>query len=244
MEHKNDGAFTGFKSLNKYYKVRSGELTVLTGISNVDTRSFLDPILISLARKNWKLGIFSNNEEVLLLPSLKKTTKKDCKCKDSECKDSEELSSKEMDRELSWHRKHFFSLYPPDNKFSFDLIVEHARRMVMREGIKGFMIDSWEKIYDQKPKDLSGSDFIFKCINELRQFAMMYSLHIFIISNPTNLLMDETGNFPVTTPYDIHTSGMFETKVQNCLALFRGLGSDDADIHIQKSGLLSERCGG
>src|SRR4029078_10034964 len=54
------GVSTGWLSLDAHYTVRTGELTIVTGIPSHGKSQFLDALIVNLAREHdWSIGICS-----------------------------------------------------------------------------------------------------------------------------------------------------------------------------------------
>lgn len=231
------GASTGFPSLDEYYTVVPGQWTVVTGVPGHGKSNVLDHIMVNLAKySGWRFGIFSPEnqptsrhfasimEKYVGAPFDKGRVGR--------------MSDSDKDNAKHWVKDHFSVILPDeDASWSLEGILELAKSLVYRKGIKGLVIDPWNEIDHNRENNMSETEYISKALTLMRNFARIHQVHIWLVAHPAKLYKDKDGKYPVPTPYDIAGSAHFRNKADNALTVWRNAGRPDqtvADVHVQK----------
>lgn len=231
------GAETGFKSLNENYTVVPGQWTVVTGIPGHGKSNFLDALVVNLAMKHeWKFAFFSPENQ----PIHRHFANILEKYLDAPFTYglSTRITEEQKEHGKIWLKKHFSVILPDeDASWSIDGILELAKVLVYRKGIKGLIIDPWNELDHTRPGNFSETEYISSMLTKIRQFARNFNVHVWLVAHPAKLYKDKEGKYPVPTPYDIAGSAHFRNKADNAITVWRNVGGKDqdvADIHIQK----------
>jgi len=235
-EGEKPGLSTGWRNLDEHYTVRPGELTVLTGIPNSGKSNWLDALLVNLAREHtWGFAVFSpENQPVQNHVSrlMEKFGKEPFRPGPTP------RMTRERMRELrEWIDFHFTFLLPKESEeWTLDFILRGAAALVKRKGVRGVVIDPWNELEDQRPKDITETEYIGRSLKRIRQFARKNQVHIWVVAHPRTLHRDKEGKLPVPTLYDINGSAHFRNKCDNGLTVWRNLAEDDTpvEVHVQK----------
>lgn len=235
------GKSTGFTQLDQYYTVKQSEWTLVTGIPGHGKSSFLDGILINMAKiHGWSTAIFSpENQPIsrhyadLIQKAAGKTMNKDVYDK------SFILQKEEYNKYKNFIKQHFKIILPKEEGGNWSLkgILNLAAQSVYRHGIKIVVIDPWNEIEHQRPAGMNEVDYISYALTEIRRFARKYKVHVYIVAHPKVMVKDRDGKYPVPTPYDVSGGAHWRNKADNILTVYRNVGlidEDITDIHIQK----------
>jgi twinkle protein len=80
------------------------------------------------------------------------------------------------------------------------------------------------------------TEYISTSLGQIRRFARIHGVHVWVVAHPMKLIRKEDGSYPVPTPYDISGSAHWRNKADNCLTVWRN--EQDAEqpssIFIQK----------
>lgn len=229
------GLSTGWAEIDSLYTVRTGDLTVVTGIPNSGKSEWIDALMINMARLHgFSFGVFSA-ENWPITEHGKKLSEKFIG-KPFAKGPSPSISRSELEMATSWISKHFYFVQPESP--TIDSILSVMRQLVLRHGIRGMVIDPWNEIESSRPEGMSETEYIGQVLSEIRRFARLHGLCAWIVAHPTKLRKEEDGNYPVPTPYDISGSANWRNKADNCISVWRDLATDSTyrlvDIHIQK----------
>lgn len=231
------GVSTGYASLDPYYTVVPGQMTIVTGIPGHGKSNILDQIMVNIARSyQWRFAIFSpENQPVARYYSslMGKYVQKAFGLQHSH-----RMSKEEKDYAKAWVDRYFSVILPDeDDDSSLKGILKKAETLVFRRGIKGMVIDPWNELDHERPNNLTETEYISKCLTTIRQFGRLHRVHMWIVAHPQKLKKDLDGKYPVPTPYDIAGSAHFRNKADNAVAAWRNAGGPDEsilDFHVQK----------
>ncbi len=245
------GASTGFPSLDPHFTVRPGEWTLLTGIPSHGKSTFLDAVMVNLSAKHrWRWLVFSaenmpheRHAALLMSQFLGKPFGAGIRGRMS------------LD-EFEWCRMfvadHFLFATPPDEDCTIGRILQQAELLCdkagqtidgLMRGIDGIVIDPWNELDHSRPAGLSETEYISRCLTEVRRFCRTFKVHVFLVAHPAKLARikavgrdgNESEVYPVPTPYDVSGSAHWRNKADNCLCVWRDVMlPGTCEVHIQK----------
>jgi twinkle protein len=231
------GCSTGWKSLDEYYTVRLGEMTVITGVPNSGKSNWLDALLVNLAHQHeWRFAIFSpENQPIQNHISRLMEHHSRMPFRDGP---TPRMDFARMTLEKEWLAAHVQFMLPEDESdWSVEWILKTAAILVRRTGINALVIDPWNEIEQQRPKGMTETDYVSSCLRKIRQFGRRTKTHIFIVAHPQKMYRDKSGEYPVPTLYDISGSAHWRNKADNGIVVFRDINEPDkpgVEIHVQK----------
>lgn len=229
------GVSTGWGSVDEYYTVRPGEFTVVTGMPNSGKSNWLDCLTVNLAKsQGWSFAIFSPENQPVedhMARMMEKwagapfgtgpTPRMDVALRD---------------KAANWVSNHYEWILPDDDSdWSLEYILNTAKQLVYRKGIRGLVIDPWNELEHMRPPELSETEYISRALKRIRQFGRHHNVHIWIVAHPAKLYRDKDKSYPVPTLYDISGSAHWRNKADNGIVVFRDFsGGTQVEIHIQK----------
>jgi twinkle protein len=226
------GASTGWPSLDNLYTIKSGQMTIVTGIPGSGKSEWLDALIVNLARRDgWSFGIFSPENYPVAVHAAKFAEK--VVGKPFFQGPSERMTKDELHQFLDWANDQLFFIVPPEPML--DDVLDRARALVFRNGIRGLIIDPWNELDHTRPRELTETEHVSRCLTRIRQFARSNDLHAWVVAHP-RIMRRESGKVPVPTPYDISGSAHWFNKADNCITVWRDKEDDAApvEIHTQK----------
>lgn len=232
------GESTGWPTVDKFYTVRPGEWTLVTGIPGSGKSEWLDALMVNLSlSQGWVFGILSM-ENLPLERHFQKLAEKYTNLPFENKRDMERMSEMQLHSALKWGDKHFKFLLPPDDNLTIDDVIDLAKILCYRYGINGLVIDPWNELTHSYPRNVNETNYISEALGKIRRFARQHTVHVWIVAHPTKLQKDKDGSYPVPTPYDVHGSAHWRNKADNAIAIHRPHISDYTDrtveVHIQK----------
>jgi twinkle protein len=231
------GVSTGWHSMDRGYLVRPGVLTVVTGVPSSGKSNWIDAMMVNIAKnEGWNFAIFSPENQPLedhMARILEKYI-------GSPFLDgpSQRLNADDLEQGKKWLTDHFTWILPNDDKeWSLDIILDAAKGLVLKKGIRGLVIDPWNELEHNRANSQTETEYISQALKRVRQFARRYGIHLWIVAHPAKLYRDKNGKIPIPTPYDISGSARWRDKADNCITVWRDLSNDDkcsVEIHVQK----------
>tara|TARA_R100000963_G_C4645051_1_gene109172 strand:- start:2220 stop:4034 length:1815 start_codon:yes stop_codon:yes gene_type:complete len=212
------GESTGYACVDDLYSIVSGQLSVVTGHPSSGKSEFIDQIMVNLAMtKGWKFGVcsFENEPRVHIAKLISKYLRKPFFEGITP-----RMSKVELRSGKDFIQKHFSFLYQADGSLSsLDSILERMKVAVMRQGIRGIVIDPYN--YIARPNDVSETHYISELLTRLRVFAQAHDIHIWFVCHPTKMVRDNNGKIPPPKGYDISGSANFFSKADLGLTVHR-----------------------
>jgi len=231
------GLSTGWKTLDEYYTVRAGEVTVVTGVPNSGKSNWVDGLIVNLMREHdWRFVMFTpENQPVAnhISRIMEHYTRVPFRSGPTE-----RMRPQDVEFCEAFLDEHVQFLLPADeDDWTLSFILERAEQLVRRCGIEGVVIDPWNEIQHERGFDTSETEYIGVALRRIRQFARRCHVHVWIVAHPTKLYRNKNGEYPVPTLYDISGSAHFRNKADNGIVIWRDLndpGKHEVEIHIQK----------
>lgn len=235
------GESTGFPSLDEYYTVKEGQITVVTGIPSHGKSNLLDAIMVNIARNStseWKFGLFSPENQPIER-HYASLMEKYVGAPFTAIAGRERISRTQKDDAKRWLNRHFKVILPDEESgnWSVDEILRLAKSLVYRDGIRGLVIDPWNELDHTRPSAMTETEFISNALTKIRRFARLNGVHVWIVAHPTKMEKRADGLYPVPTPYNISGGAHWNNKADCCITVYRHPGRADqdiVDIHTQK----------
>ena len=221
------GVKTGWTSLDKYYRVVPGELTIVTGVPNSGKSEWIDALLCNLSEQHgWQFAMCSMEKRAtdharqlaekyigkpfFDLPYSRGTPR---------------MSFAELDGALDWVDDRFHLIrYEDDELPSVDWVLEVARAAVYRHGIRGLVIDPYNELDHQRPSSMSETEYVSKMLTKVKRFAQTAGVHVWFVAHPRQLHQWK-GEAP--NLYDISGSAHFINKADNGIVVHRNRDPDN-----------------
>lgn len=229
------GKKTGWPNMDDLYTVREGEWTLVTGVPSHGKSTWLDNLLVNLARnEGWRFAMFSpenhpmENHIARLIPKASGVPFREGI--------TPRIGPEDLAECLDWLETHFWWIYPEGEVWTIENILAKAKSLVVRNGINGLVIDPWNELDHSRPNGLSETEQTSLTLSKIRQFARQHDIHVWVVAHPTKLRRNDDGTYPVPTPYDVSGSAHFNNKADNAITIYRNPTQPDkpTQIHVQK----------
>lgn len=208
-----DRILTGIPAVDEIYSVGKGLLTIITGVPANGKSTFVDQLMVNLARtKGYVIGIcsFENPPHVHIAKLSEMLLQKHFFDTSTP---GEKMTAKELSEVQPFINQHFKFLQQDDGrKATLESIIERIKTAVFRWGIQAAVIDPYN--YIQRPKTANNeTEWIDDMLTQLRLLAASHDLHLWFVAHPTKLSMDnESGEYPAPRGYSISGSGAWYSK--------------------------------
>ncbi|WP_101688341.1 bifunctional DNA primase/helicase [Dysgonomonas massiliensis] len=224
------GMTIGHQNFDSLCSFETGRLCVVTGIPGHGKSEFVDEMAVLLnLRYGMKFAYFSPENfpiTYLLSKLVSKLTGK--RFERGHLKPNEYTGAKQyIDRN--------FSFICPSHDFSLDEVLDKAQYLVRKNGIKGLIIDPYNKIEHQIPNGMPETNYISMVLDRLILFAQKNNVLVFLVAHPRKM-NKKTGevNYDVPTLYDVNGSANFYNKADFGLSVFRDRVNNRVEVHVQK----------
>lgn len=218
------GAETGWPSLDTFYRVVPGEVTVLTGTPGSGKTEFLVNLVLNLAeRYDWKIGLclFEIAGDMLTQQLLEKRHRVHV------TQGPESLSTLQARGELDmdWILEHFFRMEGDFRVLNIGQLLERTLYLTERHGLKAIMIDPFNYL-DLESGSRSETECVSELMSQLQRFAKAYKCHVFLVAHPTKMKRLGPGGMSL---YNISGSAHFYNKCDMGIVLERNYDLEKGD---------------
>ena len=227
------GATIGHPAFDNLISFQTGMLAIVTGIPNHGKSEFLDEIVYRLnLRYCWRWAYFSPENEPLELHVAKLVEKYTGKKFGHTT-----LPIGEYQQAKQRLAKDYYFIAPEDN-FRLDNILDKARSLVRKYGIRGLVIDPYNYIETDQQPGQSKTEYVSEMLTKLKTFAKLNDVLIFLVAHPAKMQRNKQGQYEAPTLYDISDSAHFNNKADYGISVFRRYGDDDTwegtEAHVLK----------
>lgn len=222
---------TGWPSLDRYYTVREGQLTIVTGAPGSGKSVWLDALLVNLARRGWKAGIFSPESQPLARHAAYLIANYIGRPFGNG--PTERMSAADKDLGKAWLRQWCSFVLPEEN--TVEAILDRMSTLKAREGVRAIVIDPWTEIDPTRPSNMTETEYIHAQLAKIRAFGQNHNCHVWVVAHPKKQER-ENGTYPVVKPYEISGSAAWFNKADNIISVWRNKSdeSQPVEIHVQK----------
>ncbi|KAJ3679333.1 hypothetical protein LUZ60_017344 [Juncus effusus] len=209
---------TGWQSLDKYYKVMPGELTIVSGIPNSGKSEWIDALLVNLNRSvGWKFLLCSMENAVK--DHGRKLLEKRIGKPFFNTENVERMNRDELEEGKKWLDKSFYLIRCEEESLpSVKWVLQLAKAAVLRYGVRGLVIDPYNELDHQRPPNQTETEYVSQILTHIKRFAQHHSCHVWFVAHPRQL---HNWNGGAPNLYDISGSAHFINKCDNGIVIHR-----------------------
>lgn len=223
---------TGFDELLTF---APGQLTTITGIPGSGKDEYMNWVMTRLSKNhewNWAVFGFEEPPEVHVTKLIEKFTGKSFGFRKNL---DQRVNEKEFEYGVFMVDKYFHFVNTDEVDVTMEGIIDKAKQLVKRYGIKGMMINPWNWIEHKIPKGYNETQYVSEVLSKLLFFLKHYGVHCFLIAHPTKMMRDRnTGKYEIPTMYSISGSAHFFNKTHNGICVWRDFETNTVDVYVQK----------
>ena len=222
------GATFGIPSLDDIFSVKTGLLHIVTGVPSHGKSFMLNYLLIRLnLLHDWKVAFFSP-EFYPVSHHIAQTIEtyggqRFCK---------ENYTIPVYEKMKDYLARNMFYIDPNDT--DINSVMERAKYLIRKKGIKVLVIDPFNALTDKERKNQKQDEYISEFLQKLRWFCRKYDVAGFIIMHPTKLQKLENGQYPVCDLYNCKGASEINDKADVGITVWRNKEEDYAELHITK----------
>lgn len=222
------GVTIGHECFDRLCSFETKRLCTVTGIPGSGKSEFIDEIAERLnMRYGWRFAYFSPENAPLAYHASKLI---------------EKFTGKKFDREhltfggykqVKQHLETNFFFISPKDDYRLDTILERAKFLVRRKGIKALVIDPYNRLEDESD-GMSETKYISKQLDRLTNFAQQNDVLVILMAHPTKQTKNKDGVIEAPTLYDISGSAHFYNKTDFGIVVHRNRVENTVEVHVQK----------
>lgn len=233
------GVSTGWPTLDTYYTVRPGELTVVTGYPSSGKSNWLDALCVQLMRRHeWRIA-FCSPENYPIQRHVAGLCEKVSGMPFREWRVGHPMMERrDVVQAVRYLQDHARFLFVDDDGLSVEGVLRQSRAVVARFGVRGLVVDPWNELDHTRPERLTETEYISEALTKFRRFARAHGVHVWLVAHPAKPQLPKGEHtYPVPTPYAISGSAAWRNKADNCVTIHRNPSGDMPErvwVHVQK----------
>lgn len=221
------GVTIGHENVDNLISFETKRLCMVTGYPGSGKSEFIDEMAERInMRYGWRFAYFSPENAPLEYHASKLIEKFSGKKFDQE-----HLPEREYLQVKEHLDSNFFFIAPSD--YRLDTILEKAKYLVRRKGIKALVIDPYNRLEDERGGERE-TDYISKILDRLTRFAQQHDILIILMAHPTKPARKKDGQTDPPTLYDISGSAHFFNKTDFGIVVHRNNPNNTVEIRIEK----------
>ena len=222
------GVTIGHDNFDRLCSFETKRLCIITGVPSSGKSEFIDEIAERLnIRYGWRFAYFSPENAPLEYHASKlieKFTGKQF--------DKEHLTYGEY-KQVKQHLETNFFFISPKSDFRVDAILERAKFLVRRKGIKVLVIDPYNRLEDES-EGKNETKYISRLLDKLTNFAQQHDVLVILMAHPTKMQKNKDGEPEIPTLYDISGSANFYNKADFGIVVHRNRLENTVEIYVKK----------
>lgn len=222
------GVTIGHENFDRLISFETKRLCIVTGIPGSGKSEFIDEITERLnMRYGWRWAYFSPENAPLAYHASKLIEKFTGK------HFSQKWLTQPEYRQVKQHLETNFFFISPAGDYKVDSILERAKFLVRRKGIKGLVIDPYNRL-ENEAGNRSETQYISVLLDKLTNFAQQNDILVVLMAHPTKMCKNKDGQIEAPTLYDISGSANFYNKADFGLVVHRDRLNNTVEVRVQK----------
>ncbi len=226
------GAETGWENFDKNCTFELKRLMIVSGQPGDGKSEWVDELVLRLClRHGWKIGFFSP-ENIPIVYHLRKLAEK---LTAFSFAPNVGMTDDLYDRAEHFLTDNVFHILPGNDDYSLETILEKARGLVVRKGIRILVIDPLNRIDQHLPPNQTELQYLSSLLSTLSRFAVQYGCLVILVAHPRKINRDPaTGKRPHVEMQDISGSADFFNKADFGIIVERDDDKGMVTVHIDK----------
>lgn len=222
------GVTIGHENFDRLCSFETKRLLIVTGIPGSGKSEFIDEIAERLnMRYGWRFAYFSPENAPLAYHASKLIEKFTGKRFSRASLNAAEY------RQVKEHLEHDFFFIAPTDSYRLDNILDKAKFLVRRRGIKALVIDPYNRL-ESEQGDRSETLYISQLLDRLTNFAQRHDVLVILMAHPTKQPRNKDGIIEAPTLYDISGSANFFNKADFGIVVHRNRAENLVEVRVQK----------
>ena len=204
----------------------------MTGRPGDGKSEFTDELVLRLClRHEWKIAFFSP-ENMPIAYHLHKLAEK---LTGHRFTPGPGMTEALYGQAVGWLDRNVSHLLPDDGSYGIDHILEKARQVVRRKGVRILVIDPMNRLEQRLEPGQTEMDYITDTLNKLGRFATRNQCLVILVAHPRKVNRNEKdGTLRRVEMNDINGSANFANMSDFCLVVDRNDTKQIATIYIEK----------
>lgn len=240
------GTSTGLAALDMNYRVKKGQWTVVTGIPGHGKSTFIDNVMVRMAKQSgWKFLVCSPEnqpverhlENLIEIASGRAFGGN---------RTHFPLSPEDLIEEMAFTQDHFGFICPDETDFNIDYILAFAEAIYKDWHFDAILLDPYNELEHKRPGGMSETEYISQILTLFRRFCRRLNVHGWMVAHPTKMkeinqtLVEGEATqrklYAMPSLYDIAGSANWRNKADMGIVVYRDFRQEPEKtiISVQK----------
>ena len=226
------GADTGWENLDKNCTFETGRFMVVTGLPGHGKSEFIDELALRLClRHEWKIAYFSPENSPVEYHHAKLFEK----LTGLHFGPGAGMTEALYNHTLGWLADNVTHILPGNDAYTVDTILEKARQLVYRRGVRILIIDPLNRLDQQLEAGQTELMYITSLLGKLSRFAIQHKCLVILVAHPRKVNRSTaTGELRRVEMNDINGSANFGNMSDYCLCVSREDAKQLVTVYIDK----------
>lgn len=226
------GAETGWLNMRGRLTFETGRFVVVTGRPGDGKSEFVDELCLRLAlHHDWRVAYFSP-ENVPIVYHLRKLAEK---LTGFRFERAGRMTDELFNGVNVWLSENVSHILPADDAYTLDSILERARQLVMRRGIRILVLDPLNRIEQRLEAGQTELQYISSLLNTLVRFAQQHRVLVILVAHPRKVNRANIDNSRRRVEMnDINGSSDFGNKADYCFVVDRDDPNELTTVFVDK----------
>lgn len=220
---------TGIPKLDKHFKWKKGEITLVSGIGNYGKSTYLKYLLLIRVIMGDKIALFAPEDAPAheFYFDLTEMYLGGRQTPDAISRNDQQTFEAVYD----WISKCFFFVYPKDLSPTPDYIKERFLELIIKEKVTFCVIDPFNQMTNDYNSTGGRDDkYLETVLSDFTRFARVNDQHFIIVAHPNKMFKPKDAlNYPEPDVFDLAGGAMWNNKMDNILIYHRPLRGEDPD---------------
>ena len=223
---------TGYETLDPHYRIRQGELSVVTGWPSSGKSQFVDHVMVNLAKRlNWSFAVcsFENapDEHIGKLAEA---------YVGQPFYGYSRMGEGDLARAQKWVNDHFVFIRADKDSPTIEWALARAQIAVKERKTTGLVLDPYNEFEHRRPREMSETEYVASMLSKVKRFAAKNDNHVWFIAHPQKPPFQASDEAP--SLMQISGSQHWANKADCGISVHRKFEGDkrsrSAEIHVKK----------
>ena len=223
------GYTIGDENIDRLISFETKRLCIVTGVPSSGKSAYLNYLAVKLnLRYDWRFAFFSP-ESMPITVHMGSLAELFVGKKFS----ADHTTYAEYEQVKKHLQKNFFFINPEED-FTLDSILDKARILVRRKGIKALVIDPYNRVENNIERGITETQAVSKFLDKLTNFAQRNDVLVILMAHPAKMPKNKDGIEEIPTLYDISGSANFFNKADFGIVVHRDRIENVVKILVKK----------
>lgn len=229
------GTPCGIRGFDEYLRFQGGQVTTITASPGSGKSEFLDFVITGLAiRHHWRFGVFSFENQPTELHDAKLAEKIIGKSFAFRKDPSNRIQKRALEVVADEIFDKFKVIETSKVDKTVDGVLSKAEELVNKYGIKGLLIDPYNKLTHVFQAGTTETNYINLVMTKITDFAKKFNIHVFLVVHPTKPQMTNGEAPKKVSLYNASGSANFYNQTDNGFTLLRNRDTGIVEVFIEK----------